>query len=338
MRGLALLLVFAALGCAGRAPTREPASPPSPPVASLSLAVLGTNVAGLADGEAMDRLFAAPEVTAAGERLLGRLGQEPSLAPLLEGFTAHLFEQPALIQSIASLAVASPGISVDELTSVALARLSTGVDGPAFDAALDRGIDRLLDRPTVDEAFERMAETLVERAHIRDRLAALMLHWRPELEAAVGVPMTDERFVSRFEAHLADPARAAAMQQLFTDRMIDDPGVRTGVAALLDDDAFLAACTGVARTLLGSPAFSASAAAVLAGILDEVDTEELSRRVEGTLVTPELEATMVTWVDAITKSTAFGALAERLGAVLDDPNLQAELLAIIASASTGRTA
>jgi len=338
MRGLALLLVLTELGCAARSHASPSTSPPPPPVAPLSLAMLGTSAGGLTDGEALDRLFAAPEVAAAGERLLGRLGREPSLTPLYEGFTAQLFEQPAMLASLARIAMATPGISAEELTATALARLSAGVDGPAFDAALDRGIDRLLDRPTVDAAFGRMAATLVERAHVSDRLAALMLHWRPELEAAVGVPMTDERFASRLTEHMADPARASATQQLFVDRMVDDPGVRAGLAALLDDDAFFGACADGVRAMLESPEFHERSAAVIAGMLEEVDAEEMNVRVDRVLVSPELEAAMVRWSEEVTASAGFGTLAERVGAVLDDPNLQAELLAIIAGTSAGNTA
>jgi hypothetical protein len=333
-RGLAPLLVLivgAELGCAGRSRGRESESPSPPSVAPLSLAMLGTSAGGLTDGEAFDRLFEAPEVAAAGERLLGRLGQDPTLTPLYEGFTTRLFEQPAMLASLARLAMATPGISADELTATAVARLS-------FDTALDRALDRLLDRPAVDAAFGRMADALVERAHITDRLAALMLHWRPELEATLGVPMTDERFGPRLAEHLGNLARTSAMQQLFADRMVDDPGVRESLAALLDDEAFLGACASVIRTLLESPDFQERAAAVIAGMLEEIDTEEMTVRVERVLVTPELEAALVKWSEETTASATFGTLGERLGAVLDDPNLQAELLAIIAGTSVGRTA
>jgi hypothetical protein len=325
-----------ALGCAARPRGAAPAS--SPPAAPLSAVMLGTSVGGLAGGDALDRLFGAPEVTAAGERLLGRLGQEPSLVPLYDGFVLGLFGQPALLEAFAAMALEEPGISVDALTAKAVARLSAGIDGPVFDAALDGSIDRLLERPMVDAAFGRLAETMVERARITDRLAALVLEWRPELEAAVGVPMTDERFGPRFEQHLADPARAEAIRRLFADRLVDDPGVRRGLAALLDDDAFVGSCAVVVRTLLQSPGLDERASAVLGGMLDEVDAEELGRRVDRVLVTAEIEAAVAAWTDEVAASAAFGTLADRLGLVLEDPNLRAELLAIVVGAPANRTA
>lgn len=343
--GLGIVVVALVLpGCAGRSRASEPPAPapargPSPPpVESLSRAMLGTNVAGLADGEAIDRLFEAPEVTAAGGRLLERLGQDASLEPLYTDFTARMFEQPALLAAMTKLAAADPGGSVESLVSTALARLSTGIDGPAFDTALDRALDRLLDRPTVDAAFGRMAERLVERSRLSERLAALLLQWQPELEAAVGVPMSDERFPSRLEQHMSDPARASAIQALFADRMVDDAGVREGLAALIDDAAFLAACTRVVHALLGGPDVHERSAAVFAGMIDEVDAGELTARVERVLLGPELEAAVVAWTEDVTACASFGTLAERLGAVLDDPNLQAELLAIVAGTAGQRTA
>jgi hypothetical protein len=342
-RAAVALAVLVSLGCAGRSrggggESEPPASAAPAPEASLSLAMLGTDGEALTDGEAFDRLFAAPEVSAAGERLLARLGNEASLEPLYVGFTTRMWEQPALLESITRLTAAEPGASVETIVATSMSRLSAGIDGPAFDAALDAALDRVLDRPSVDAAFGRMSTLLVERARFRERLVALMLDWQPELEAAVDVPMTDERFAARLEQHLADPARASAIRALFAERMIDAPRVREGLVALLDDAAFSAACVEVVRTLLGDPSFDARAASVLAGMIDEVDREELTRRVEKALVTPELEAAVVTWVEAVTQSPAFATLAEQLGAVLDDPSVQAELLAIVAGTPARRTA
>lgn len=342
-RAAVAIAVLVSPGCAGRSrggggESEPPAAPAPPPAASLSLAMLGSNGEALTDGEAIDRLFAAPEVSAAGERLLARLGRDPALEPLYTGFTTRLWEQPALLESLTRIAAANPGGSVEDVAATAIGRFSAGVDAPAFDAALDVALDRLLDRPTVDAAFGRMSTVLVERARFRERLVALMLEWQPELEAAVGVPMSDERFAEEIGRHLADPARASAVRALFADRMVDAPGVRQGLVALLDDAAFVAACVAVVHTLLGDPGFDARAASVLAGMLDEVDREEMTRRIERALVTPELEAATVTWVEAVTASPAFATLAERLGAMLDDPSLQAELLAIVAGTPARRTA
>lgn len=342
-RGLGIVIVaLGLLGCAARSRGTEPppaaTAPAPPPVTSLSRAMLGTHVAGLTNGEATDRLFEAPEVAAAGGRLLERMGQEPALEPLYTDFMARMLEQPALVAAMTKLAAADPGGSVEGLVTTALARLSAGIDGPAFDAAIDGTLDRLLERPAVDVAFGHMAEILVERSRLSDRLAALLVEWRPELEAAVGVPMVDERFASRLEQHLADPARASAVQQLFADRMVDDAGVRQGLAALIDDAAFHAACASVVRTVLEGPGFHERAAAVIAGMIEEVDEHELAVRVERLLLTPQLEAAVVRWTEEVTANAAFGTLAERLGAVLDDPSLQAELLAIVAGTAAHRTA
>lgn len=247
-------------------------------------------------------------------------------------------QQPALIEAFARLAAAEPGASIEETTERVTARLSEGIDGPAFDAALDASIDRLLDRPDVDAAFGRMAEALVERSHLVERLTALLMQWRPELEAAVGAPMDDERFEAQLEQHLGEPAREQALSRLLGSRLADDPGVRQGVAALLDDDAFFDACARLVRSLLESPEFHASASGVLIGMLEEVDAQELGRLVDRVLVTPPVERAVVAWVDDVTASAAFTTFSEQLGLVLDDPNLQAELFTIVVGAPAGPTA
>lgn len=334
-----MLAISAALGCGPRARGGDP-TPPSPQaVAPLSRAMLGSSMqGGLADSEALDRLFEAPEVAAAGERLFARLRDDPSLGPLYERTLAELMGQPALIEAFARMAAAAPGRSVDELTAEAVTRLSAGMDGPAFDAALDASLDRLFDRPEPDAAFGRMADVLLERSALVERFTALLMQWQPELEAAVGVPMTDERFEARLEQHLSDAARQEALSRLLGSRLADDPGVRQSLAALVDDDAFASACATLVRGLLESPGFHASAIAVLTGLIDEVDAQELGRRVDRVLVTPALEHAVAAWVDGVIAAPSFTALSERLGTVLDDPNVQAELLTIVAGTPAGRTA
>lgn len=86
------------------------------------------------------------------------------------------------------------------------------------------------------------------------------------------------------------------------------------------------------------PGFHERAATVIAGMIEEVDESELTTRVERLLLTSEIEATVVQWTEQVTASSAFGSLAERLGVLLDDPNLQAELLAIVAGTAAHRTA
>jgi hypothetical protein len=73
-------------------------------------------------------------------------------------------------------------------------------------------------------------------------------------------------------------------------------------------------------------------------MLDEVDAEELGRRVDRVLVTPAIETAVVRWTDEVAASAAFTVVAERLGLVLEDPNLQAELFAIVVGAAAGPTA
>lgn len=335
-RVVLVLGVLGVLGCAARSGSRAPAPVDAPPVAPLSLAMLGESGSALAHGDVLDRLFEAPEVRDAGSRLLSRVGAEPSLAPLYDGLVARVFQDPAFLAALRGLA--PPGSPLEEVTGIMLARLSASIEGPAFDAALDGALDHLFGRPEVDAAFERLAEALVAKARFSERIAALVLRWRPELEGVVGLAMTDEAFSARFQQHLAEPGRAGAIRQLFADRMVDDPGVRAGLAALLDDEAFARACAELVRAILSHPSFQVDAAAVVAGMVEQIDGVELGQRIDRTLVTPTSEAAVVAFLGQVVQSAAFDALSDRLGRVLDDPNLQAELLSIVAGAPAGHSA
>lgn len=327
------------LACASRsAPSTPPEPPPTHAVAPLSVALMGGSDGSIASGASIDRLLAAPEVTAAGQRLLQRLGDDPALEPHYSSLLVDLLQQPAMTEAIAGMAARSPGASMEALTDQVVSRLTEGLEGPHFDAALDAALDRLLARPSVDAAFDRMASAMIERARISERLAALLLDWQTELEAAVGLPMRDEAFADRLAAHVREPERSRQLEELLGVRLAEDLQIREALAALLDDDAFAAACAHLLERVLTSSGFMANATAVLAGMVERVDAAELAARVDRVLVTPPIERAVVAWADEIIAARALTTFAQRIGAMLDDPNLQAELFDVLVGAAAGPTA
>lgn len=331
-----LAVLLTVMGCQRRA--SPPVTPDPARAAPVSRAMLGGGGVEISGRDAFDRLFESPEITAAGERLLQRLGADPSLEPLYTGFIESLLGQPALLQALLTLADQDPDASVESLSAEVGERLSEAIDGPVFDAALDASIDRLLDRPDVDAAFERMTESLIEDGGFTDKLSELLVQWQPDLEDVVGVPMTDERFEERFDAHLAQPGRAAALEDLLAERIAGDPGIRAALADLLDDEAVFTACAALVTDLLTSEGFAEGATEVFAGMIVEVDAEELGRRVDAVLVNPGTEKAVVDWVDRVMEAPSFGAIGVRLGALLDDPNVQAELYGVLLGTPKGSAA
>lgn len=338
MRSAAILLVLTAIPACERAAARA-STPPDPAAAApVSRAMLGEGGLAISGRDALDRLFEAPEVTAAGQRLLDRLGDDPSLAPLYAGFIQSLMQQPALLQALLTIADEDPGASIESLSAQVGERLSEAIDGPEFDAALDASLDHLLDRPDVDAAFERLAEATIERGRFTDKLAALLVQWQNELEDVVGVPMGDERFEARFEAHLADSGRQAALEDLLSERVADDPGIREALAALIEDEAVFVACATLVTDVISSESFVSDTTDVFAGMIVGIDAEELERRVDRVLVTPATEQAVIAWLERIMAAPSFGRLADGLGALLDDPNVQAELYGVLLGTPKGSAA
>ncbi len=300
--------------------------------------MLGAGLGGTPGRDAFDRLFDDPEVTAAGQRLLDRLFEAPSLAPLLSGFVSRLFTKPQMLQALASLAAQSPDGGQDDLADRITASLSESVDGPHFDAALDKALDRLLDRPDVDAAFERMAEAMLERGRFVDRLTEMLMRWQPDLEAAVGVPFDHDSFEAKLEEHLGQPGRSEAIEHVVTERIAQDPGIRAALVSLLDDDAFLGSCETLVHGVVGSPSFEDDTTAVFVDLLLDAPPEQLEASVDALLVTPAIERSVVQWSDEIVDSARFRELADTLGQVLEDPNLQAELFDAVVGTPASRTA
>lgn len=325
---LATLAVALGLGGGCRRGS-APTVPPDPSTAApVSRAMLGGEGLDISGQHAFEALLDSPEVTAAGERILDRLGSDPSLEPLYAEFLESLMQQPALLDALMTLADQDPDASIESLSAQVGERLGEAIDGPAFDAALDRSLDLLLDRPRVDDAFERLADATVSHG-FTDALAELVLRWQPDIEDAVGVAMTDESFEARFEAHLDQPGRAAALEELLVARIGEDPEIRSHFAALLDDEEVFVACAVLVTDVLSSDGFSAHSTDVFAGMIVGVDAEQLDLLVERALVTPQIEQAVVSWVERVMASPSFEALAIRFGRLLDDPNTQAELYDVL---------
>ncbi len=326
------------MACAGRSKgTSAPTTPSPETVAPVSMALLGGSEGFVPGDDSLDRLLDSPEVAEAGQRLLERLGNDPQLQPLYEGFTSRLATHPALMKALTALIEQLESPDQDPLT-LAIARVSSALDGPQFDAALDQTFDRLLDRPDVDAAFERIAESLVDQARFGDRIGALLIEWQPELEAALGLPMDHEDFPARLQAHVEQPDRNRALHDLLAARMLADPSVREGLAAILDDEAFFAACAALVTSLFGSPDFESHTVDVLVVMLEQADTAQMKQRLDEVLVTPAMEQAVVTWADQVIASEAFLRFGDQLGKTLEDPNLQAELFDVLVGSPTRATA
>lgn len=326
------------LACANRSGrSTSPEASPQATVEPLSVALLDkTGGPMMADTEWFERLLESAEVEAAGQRLFDRLGGHPALEPHFDHFVSGLLQQPKLLEAFAAMAARDPDASIDELTARVITRLSEGIDGPVFDAALDASLDRLLDRPAVDDAFGRLVRALLDRARIVERTSALLLQWQPELEAAVGLPMSHDDFVDRLHAHVQQPARERRLRELMIARV--EPRLREGLATLIDDDAFLDACARLVERVLTSSGFETNTTAVFAGMIEQVDAARMGTLIDRILVTPEIERAVAAWADELIASDASTTFADRLGAILDDPSLQAELFDVVVGASAGPTA
>ena len=162
--------------------------------------------------------------------------------------------------------------------------------------------------------------------------------YQADLEDVVGLPMGDERFEARFEAHLADSGRQAALEDLLSERVADDPGIREALAALIEDEAVFVACATLVTDVISSESFVSDTTDVFAGMIVGIDAEELERRVDRVLVTPATEQAVIAWLERLMEAPSFGRLADSLGALLDDPNVQAELYGVLLGTPKGSAA
>jgi hypothetical protein len=122
-----------------------------------------------------DQAMASAKVEACFDGLLDRIGDldlVPGLgklkdriegdAPLtvsVESFLAELAESDAFHAKIAEVARQNPNDTDDELATRIEKLADSAIDGPAFDKALNRGVDRLLEHPDLIRQFRRLDDT-----------------------------------------------------------------------------------------------------------------------------------------------------------------------------------
>lgn len=333
-----LAVVVLAAGCARRS-TPAPQPPPDPvAVASLSRAVLAADEGQRLVEDAFDRLFAAPEVTAAGERLLQRLGDAPRLQPSYEAYLGDLLASPAFMAAVVRVASSEPGRSPEQIADSLAARVDAAFESPELDAAFDAVMDELFERPAIDRATERLGGDLVDRSGAVQTIAKLALAWRPDLEAAVGVSMDAPSFEARFEAYMDEPRRAAAVSRVISENMATDPRMVAAVAGLVDGAGMLEITADCIHDVLEAPGFRDATIEVLAALIEGRDRAALQAELQRLLERPEVEAAIVRWFQGLGELRETATLSTALGEIFADPAVQAQLYAALIGVPRGRTA
>lgn len=332
-----VLLMGLGLGCRPNRATTSPSadSEDSARKAAASLARIGLPAGGGTSIDAKyDALFDSPALSAAGERFLDRVGAAPELAPQFEAFLAALVGDARFLAAAGGLLAQDPTGGIEAIAS----RLEQGIDDPTVEAALDTSLDTLFDSKAVDDAAGRLATTLLEHSDLVPRMTQLLLAWQPDLEAALGVPMHHADFEARWQAHLAQDDRSGQVERLVLDHLVAEGSVPQAIVALVESDGFLQVAVDRLTALLGDPAFVNAGIDVFVAIIAGKDPEATAAKIEALVLGPAVSSTAVKWLDDIAALPETAAIGGALGAILDDPELVAQLHAIVVGVPARRTA
>jgi hypothetical protein len=339
MRRIGLAIVLAAVAACGSRSAPVSSAPEPDPIAvrSMSRFVLAADDGDRMIERALDRLLAAPEVSAAGDRLLARLGEAQMLQPSYEAFLGELLGSPAFMGVVAKVALSQPGAGPEAVAESLMTRVQAALQGPVFDTAVDDALDRLFDEPVIDAAIDRFAADLVDRSGAEDAIAQMLVDWRPDLEAAIGVSMAAPSFPDALSAWLSEPTRTAAMERVIAVRMAEDPRLVQAIAALVDSPRFFEITAARLREILETSGFRTDAVSVLAALIDDGEAAALEASVEHLLLRPEIAAAIAGWFRDLGELTETHTLARAFGQVFADPATRAELHRALIGVPRGKT-
>jgi len=114
--------------------------------------------------------------------------------------------------------------------------------------------------------------------------------------------------------------------------------VPEAIAALVESQAFVDVAVARVSAMLRDPKLINAAAGVLSAMLSDAPPETLAAQLETLVLGPAIVDNVARWLDDVAALPETAAIGAAIGATLDDPELQAELHAIVVGVPKMRTA
>ncbi len=280
-----------------------------------------------------DQAMTSDKVEACFDGLFGRIGDldlVPGLGKLkqrietdavlslsVESFLAELAESQVFQAKIAELAHEHPDDSDDELAARIEKLADSAIDGPAFDKALNRGLDRLFQHPDLVRQFRRLDDVADDA--VRDAMRS------PSLERALAKRLTrwnGGSIPGRDRATDLLIERVATVERLteLYASVLDLPAVEQqssrAIASLSEKKAFGDLLLKRLRALAADPELRRRARVIFEVLFtDPDDAPALEAAVVRALETPSVARELSGFLDDVTASPELSAIGT--GAMLN---------------------
>ena len=253
---------------------------------------------GQAMARAISETLSDPQLSGAGEQLFASLAEGPELSPLLEKIQHGVADTPQMEALVASILQAHPGVGPAELGQLVAEQSDQALESRTVDEALEAGLGRLLERPTVKTAFEELAETTSESSVI---MRALCRSFQQLPRGKLAARLT--------ELNGGMPPDEARSGELLLEHAFTHERIRT-----------------LALSWLGLPATREALRGALGGVLHSLSfRQRFQHFLSRVLSAPELQAAVVSAFGVVLEHSAD---AERVDAALrqvfDAPLLERE--------------
>jgi hypothetical protein len=258
-------------------------------------------------GKMWDDIGADPKVSKAGGDLLGKLAADPELAKVTNTFMAELPASPEFVAMIQKIAMENPGASEAELQLIVGQHVEKMGDRPEFDAALDKSLDRFLDRPQMQEGIEEVTTAVMNTGAFTTEVSEAFARKFSDpkvglaLQTKSGADPSSPDYERKLMEYVTEPARLEAFVLGFCELFGRHEAPRTAVAALLNSDPLAAVSVQGATKIMEDPIFKARAQAALVALLTGAEQSKLEQELDDLLSTPVVEESFSAWFREIGK-------------------------------------
>jgi hypothetical protein len=292
--------------------------------------------------QALEKMFEGalehPAVAREGDQLLEALGEDHRLEEQGSRFMDELIEEPGVKRWMLRLARKNPRARDEQIAALVGEGLGRVVDGPEFDAALEKALDAALQRPGVTAAFQRLERQMKRTERVR------------EFGRAAAGRYFDERVVGRRLEALNGgrwPDRARATE-LILERVVSEERLAQYYVRVAGLSAVSRALSQACEQLLRAPSFRRHVGDLVVNLLEDnrfrkaaisVVAVQLSPKPKSgaldaalhrLLVSNEVEVALANLVDQTLKDPALAPIGDGLiAAILADRQVEQTLASLL---------
>lgn len=277
-----------------------------------------------------DKILDDPRLTPSTDALMAKVSANPDLAATAATLVNSVAESKELQRILVELMAANPGMTPDQVGEAVGAKIEKIMDGPAFDVAFDKSMDKLLAAPQVHRAFDLLGDAAAKNPQMLSFVSDLvsspakLATWNTRLKELNGGVAPSQTKAN--ELLLKNWLSADRLEKFYID-MFSSPAVQKhvtdAVIELVAEPAFAQHTIKLLEAMAADPELKPRFVNIIDTLLREGASEaDISATLDPVLMNPALADAIGEFVNAIVTDDALGAIGSNtLNKALKDPEV-----------------